>query len=234
MFAQDSNGVISTSNNDLSVDTNTEAIAPLRQKPEVPPRLSPSGGGAGFINASTKIGEYIHRSQVTQVMRKGGQLSPRVAQVEYQMAQRANNTIMEESSFRGEATYYQNQQATHQSIVYAQSSSKTLAELVDEPKSHDYQNHPAVPTASVTKPGPAQPQTSVRTYENVNSDPRLAEQEQDYFVEEPNHNSDNNHEDSYNNSQLTIDSSTATNEYVNRNMLSPGSSTLPSTWFLVN
>lgn len=226
MFAQDSNGVISTSNNDLSVDTTTDAITPLRQKPEVPSRLSPSGGGAGFINASTKIGEYIHRSQVTQVMRKGGQLSPRVAQVEYQMAQRANNTIMEESGFRSEATYYQNQQATHQNIVYAQSSSKTLAELVDEPKSHDYQNHPAVPMVSVTKPAPAQPQPHVRTYENVNYDPMLAEQEQDYFVEQPNNNT--NHEDYYNHSQLTIDSSTATNEYVDRNMLSPGSSTLPS------
>lgn len=235
MFVQDSNGVVSTSNKDLSIDTSMDAPFRPKEAPQVPPRLSPSAAnGAGYINASTKIGEYIHRSQATQIMRKGGQqLSPRVAQVEYQMAQRANNIILEESTFKGETNYYHNQQSTHQSIVYAQSSSKTLSELVNEPKNHDYQNSPsypqvaasAVPTVSVTKPQAQAQQTHVRTYENVNYEPMLAEQEQDYIVEE----SINNNEDYYNNSQLTIDSnSTATNDYVSRNMLSPGSSNLPT------
>ena len=105
MFVQDSNGLISTSNTDLTVDTTD---APFRHKlepPQVARRLSPAGG-LGLISASTKIGEYIHRSHATaQVMRKGGQSSPRVASLEYHTSQRANNTIVEES-FRGEAVYH--------------------------------------------------------------------------------------------------------------------------------
>ena len=113
---------------------------------------------------------------------------------------------------------YPSLQSTHQNIVYAQSSSRTLGELItdvkSEPlKSHNYQN--------AGFPVVASPKLVVRTYENVNYDP-----ERDCVNEEP-----YNNEDYYNNSQLTIDStSTATNEYVNRNMLSPGSATLPSKW----
>jgi len=129
-FAQDSNGNINGSfNTDLTIDTTD--IAPFRYKNETPqPQNRISPGGMGFINTTTKIGEMIRQ---TATGTRKGQLSPN---------DRVNNTIIEEN-YRSVASYnegkyvqqssgnaYINQSTTHKNIIYSQSSSKTLGELV--------------------------------------------------------------------------------------------------------
>jgi hypothetical protein len=154
-------------NTDLTIDTTD--IAPYRYKtdPLQPSsRLSPGGAANahGLISATTKIGELI-RSTAS----RRGQLSPNTS---------VNSTIVEES-FRSVST-------THQSIIFAQSSSRTLGELVNEAPSsaNRPKEYPVVvqkSTDGVISPRSGY-QTSSGSYEYAN---HFEGNGNGYFVEQP-------------------------------------------------
>ena len=154
-------------NTDLTIDTTD--IAPYRYKtdPLQPSsRLSPGGAANahGLISATTKIGELI-RSTAS----RRGQLSPNTS---------VNSTIVEES-FRSVST-------THQSIIFAQSSSRTLGELVNEAPSsaNRPKEYPVVvqkSTDGVVSPRSGY-QTSSGSYEYAN---HFEGNGNGYFVEQP-------------------------------------------------
>ncbi len=197
-FIQDSNGHINS--NDLTIDTTD--IAPYRYKTEAGQpgsRLSPGGvlNGNGVTNTTTKIGELIR-----QTASRKGQLSPNTT---------VSSTIVEES-FRSIST-------THQNIIFAQPSSKTLSELVDDAPSNERQYSLAVQRATDEVMSPrSEYQTSSGSYDYANN---FENNGNGYYVEQPDEEESSNVREI----KLNIDN---TSPAVNR-----ASNNLPSKHFVV-